>query len=127
MVEEEVACGALPSGLGRWCGSRCIAKGSLVASHCAAFRPTCGNKGGCSNSSIFCCPSVSVCQHKVQSPGVIFTLFSAFSSLAPAIRVQIVSPPHREGRGDFPAALAVLTPASGLQKSLYSRRQEEDE
>lgn len=99
----------------------------LVASHCAALRPLRGNKCGRPNSSILCCPSASVWQHKVQGPGVIFTLFSAFFSLAPAKRVQAVAPPRRGGSGDFPASPAVLTPASGLQKSLYSRRQEEDE
>jgi len=63
----------------------------------------------------------------MQSPGVIFTLFSAFFSLAPAKRVQTMSPAHREGSGDFPTALAVPAPASGLQKPLYLHRQEEDE
>lgn len=54
---------------------------------------------------------------------LVFCLFH----LGSAKRVQIVSPPHREGSRDFPAALAVLTPASGLQKSIYSHKQEEDE
>lgn len=64
---------------------------------------------------------------QLQSPGVIFSLFSAFSSLAAAKHVQIVSPSYQEGSRDFPATLVVLAAASGLQKSLHSHRQEEDE
>lgn len=41
--------------------------------------------------------------------------------------VKTTSPSGWEGGGGFPAALAVLTPVSGLQKSIYSHRQEEDE
>lgn len=94
-----------------------------MASRRAAFRPTRGSKHGCPNSSIFCCWPASTWQHQVQSPAVIFTLFSAFSFSAPAKGVQTTAPPRQEGSGDFPAAPAVLTPASGLQKSLYSRGQ----
>lgn len=64
-----------------------------------------------------CCPSVSMCQHKVQIPGVIFILFAAFPSLAPA-NVQIVNPLAKGEEGISPPVQ--LTPASGLQKSLSS-------